>query len=228
MIGDLSARMNTNLSSLVFTLTIVAAANVSLAQETVKPADADPVITSLVESISARREATWQMAQKIWLAAEPGYQETLSSAVLADAAEAAGLRVTRGVADIPTAFTAEFGSGKPVIGILGEFDALPGLSQQAEPSRLPREDSNTYGHGCGHHLFGTASLSATICDCRADQGGDSQRHRKVLRLPGRRRRQCKSFHGSGRTVLGLRRCSALASVEQERRGRSFEPCQDRG
>lgn len=115
-----------------------------------------------LQSVTDRRERTWELAQQIWSAAEPGYQESVSSELLAAELETAGFRVTRGVAGIPTAFTAEFGSGGPVIGILGEYDALPGLSQTAEPVRQPRDDSNHYGHGCGHHLFGSASMSAAM------------------------------------------------------------------
>jgi aminobenzoyl-glutamate utilization protein B len=116
---------------------------------------------SLYKSIDSRGEATWEAALKIWGWAEPGYQETKSSALLSGILEQAGFDVRRGVAEIPTAFTATFGEGKPVIGILGEFDALPGLSQQATPRRAPREGIG-YGHGCGHHLFGAASMSAAI------------------------------------------------------------------
>ena len=101
------------------------------------------------------------MARKIWEWAEVGYQEKRSSALLADALESGGFRVERGIAGIPTAFIATIGSGKPVIGILGEYDALPGLSQQAEPVRHAR-DGVTAGHGCGHHLFGTASAAACL------------------------------------------------------------------
>ena len=115
----------------------------------------------LLQSIDAREEQSWQAASQIWEWAEPGYQETRSSKLLSEMLESAGFRVTRGVADIPTAFTAEFGEGRPVIGILGEFDALPGLSQAAVPQREPREGV-TYGHGCGHHLFGVASASAAM------------------------------------------------------------------
>ena len=117
--------------------------------------------SDLFQSINRRDETTWKLAQKIWELAEPGYQEAESSKLLAKELEAAGFKVTRGVADIPTAFVAEFGSGKPVIGIMGEYDALPGLSQDAVPTRQERP-SNDYGHACGHHLFGTASMSAAI------------------------------------------------------------------
>ena len=81
--------------------------------------------------------------------------------MLADYAEANGFTVERGVADMPTAFVATYGSGKPVIGILGEFDALPGISQKAMPTKEPLKEG-AGGHGCGHNLFGTASLGAAI------------------------------------------------------------------
>jgi aminobenzoyl-glutamate utilization protein B len=115
-----------------------------------------------IKSAAAHADANWPSALKIWAWAEPGYQEKKSSAELAAIAEKAGFTVKKGVADIPTAFVAEFGSGKPVIGILGEFDALPELSQEAVPFRQPRKDGNGNGQACGHHLFGTASLSAAI------------------------------------------------------------------
>ena len=95
--------------------------------------------SSLYKSINSRSDVTWEAAMKIWGWAEPGYQETKSAALLAGMLERAGFDVRRGVAEIPTAFTATFGEGKPVIGILGEFDALPGLSQQATPERAPRK-----------------------------------------------------------------------------------------
>jgi aminobenzoyl-glutamate utilization protein B len=117
---------------------------------------------AVVKSAAAHADANWPTALKIWDWAEPGYQEKKSSAALAEVAEKAGFAVKKNVAGIPTAFVAEFGSGKPVIGLLGEFDALPQLSQDAVPFRKPREGGNGYGQACGHHLFGTASLSAAI------------------------------------------------------------------
>lgn len=116
--------------------------------------------SALKKSVAARDQQMWSAALKIWNWAEPGYQESKSSALLAGMLEKAGFKMKRKVAGIPTAFTATFGSGKPVIGILGEFDALPGLSQKAVPYREP--NGGTYGHGCGHHLFGVASASAAM------------------------------------------------------------------
>ncbi len=112
-------------------------------------------------SIDAKAKLYSDVALKIWSFAEVGYQETRSSALLQEQLEAEGFTVTAGVAEIPTAFVATWGSGKPVIGIVGEFDALPGLSQAANPERKPVVE-NGPGHGCGHHLFGTASTAAAI------------------------------------------------------------------
>lgn len=117
---------------------------------------------ALAASVDARGDATWAVAQRIWGFAEGGYLEKQSSAALAGHLERAGFRVERGVAGIPTAFTATFGSGKPVIAILGEYDALPELSQEAVPVRQPRPGGTGNGHACGHHLFGAASASACV------------------------------------------------------------------
>src|SRR6478609_270094 len=111
----------------------------------------------LPKAIDAHSADAWDAAKKIWDYAEGGYLEKKSSALLADRMEKAGFKVERGVAKIPTAFTATFGSGKPVIGILGEYDALPELAQEAVPFRKPRDGGNGYGHACSHHLFGIAS-----------------------------------------------------------------------
>jgi aminobenzoyl-glutamate utilization protein B len=119
--------------------------------------DTRPVLAS----IDAKASTYADVAMKIWSFAEVGYQETRSSALLQEQLKAAGFNVSVGVAEIPTAFVATWGSGKPVIGIVGEFDALPGLSQAAVPDRKPIVD-NGPGHGCGHHLFGTASTAAAI------------------------------------------------------------------
>ena len=115
----------------------------------------------LLTSIDAKRSQYADVAKQIWTFAEVGYQEEQSSALLQRHLQAAGFTVSRGVADIPTAFVATFGSGKPVIGIVGEFDALPGLSQESISRRSPiGEDAP--GHGCGHNLLGAGSLAAAI------------------------------------------------------------------
>lgn len=101
------------------------------------------------------------IALEIWNNAELGYKEKKSSALLQETLKKEGFTVEAGVAEIPTAFVATYGSGKPVIGILAEYDALPGLAQQAVPQKSSIE-GKAGGHGCGHHLFGTASVAAGI------------------------------------------------------------------
>jgi aminobenzoyl-glutamate utilization protein B len=102
-----------------------------------------------------------KLSDEVWRYAETALKETRSSKALADYAETKGFRVTRGVGGLPTAFAAEYGSGKPVIGIMGEFDALPGISQKVQTTPEALEPSAP-GHGCGHNLFGVGSLGAAI------------------------------------------------------------------
>jgi len=101
------------------------------------------------------------MSRKIWEFAEVGYKEVKSSAVLRDELRKNGFTIQENVGKIPTAFIATWGSGKPVVAIMGEFDALPGLSQDSSPERKAIQ-SGAPGHGCGHNLFGTASAFAAI------------------------------------------------------------------
>jgi aminobenzoyl-glutamate utilization protein B len=103
-----------------------------------------------------------KISDLIWGYAELGLQEFRSSKLLADTLEAAGFKVERGLAGMPTCFVATYGSGKPVIGLLGEFDALPMLSQKG---RVPRKDpvvEGAPGHGCGHNTMCTAAAAAAI------------------------------------------------------------------
>jgi len=126
---------------------------------------------AMLQSIVGGADGYWEAALDIWGWAEPGYQEVKSSKRVADLLRDARFEVKEGVADIPTAFVATYGSGKPVIGILAEFDALPGLSQAAVPYEKPRSET-TWGHGCGHHLFGVASAAAGIALARAIDRGE--------------------------------------------------------
>ncbi len=120
--------------------------------------DSAQMVDSAVESASA---AYSDMAMDIWNWAEVGYQEERSSARLQQALSEAGFEIETGVAGIPTSFVASFGKGEPIIGILAEFDALPGVSQQALPERKA-VPGGTAGHACGHHLFGAGSVAAAI------------------------------------------------------------------
>ena len=111
--------------------------------------------------LDARYDKTAEMAKSLWTLAEVGYQEEKSSALLQSALAAEGFDIKAGVAGIPTAFTATFGDGGPVIAILAEFDALPGINQDAKPTRAPIE-GKAAGHACGHNLFGAGSVGAAI------------------------------------------------------------------
>jgi aminobenzoyl-glutamate utilization protein B len=128
------------------------------AQTSHKP---NPLEEAAIKSIDAGYTQYKETALQIWNFSELGYKEVQSSALLQKRLAENGFEVKAGVAGIPTAFVATYGSGKPVIGILAEFDALPGLSQQALPQKKPAEGRTT-GHGCGHHLFGTASVATGI------------------------------------------------------------------
>jgi len=102
-----------------------------------------------------------EISDKVWELAELGLIEVKSSALLADELEKHGFRVERGIAGMPTAFVATWGEGKPIIGIMGEYDALPGLSQKKVPWREPLEPGKP-GHGCGHNIYGTSGMAAAI------------------------------------------------------------------
>ncbi|MBO6531598.1 MAG: amidohydrolase [Muricauda sp.] len=114
----------------------------------------------VLKQLDAEAETYSEIAHTIWDFAEMGYLEEKSSALLQETLAAEGFSIEKGIAGIPTAFVAEYGSGYPVIGILGEYDALPGLSQEAVPEK--KSAGGEAGHACGHHLFGTASTAAAI------------------------------------------------------------------
>lgn len=115
----------------------------------------------VVRYLDAHGDRFANVAHQIWSFAEVGYQEERSSALLQQQLRDAGFTIEAGVAGMPTAFMASYGQGRPIIGLLAEFDALPGLSQDAVPVRKPVTELGP-GHGCGHHLFGTASTAAAI------------------------------------------------------------------
>ena len=115
---------------------------------------------AVLKKLDKQTETYSTIAQNIWDLAEMGYQEEKSAALLQKTLSDAGFTIKKGVANIPTAFTAEYGSGSPIIGIMGEYDALPGLSQQAVAEK--KSAGKAAGHACGHHLFGTASTAAAI------------------------------------------------------------------
>jgi aminobenzoyl-glutamate utilization protein B len=120
--------------------------------------------------------ARWQdVSRQIWEFAETALKETKSSALLADVLEKEGFAVTRGAAGMPTAFVATAGSGTPVVAILAEYDALPGLSQKPGEAKKSALVAGAPGHGCGHNLLGTAAVAAAVA---------ANRERIARKLPG--------------------------------------------
>jgi aminobenzoyl-glutamate utilization protein B len=120
-----------------------------------------PLQEDMVRSLESLQADLVRINQDIWGYAELGLQEYRSAERLVGALRGAGFRVREGISDMPTAFVAEYGSGKPVIGILAEYDALPELSQDATAERKPAAGRTT-GHGCGHSALGTAAVGAAI------------------------------------------------------------------
>ncbi|MBX7541384.1 amidohydrolase [Qipengyuania sphaerica] len=137
-------------------LRIALTASCALLAMPVAAQEADPIA-----QVEAQKARTERVAKEIWQFAELGYLETKSSALLVEELQEAGFDIRPGVAGIPTAFVAEWGRGGPVIGLLAEFDALPGINQSTAPTRDPVEGKHA-GHACGHNLFGAGSLSAAI------------------------------------------------------------------
>lgn len=126
-----------------------------------KNSNIDKIKSDVIQSIQSEYPLYKSMALDIWNFSEVGYKEVKSSALLQKTLKDNGFKVDAEVAGIPTAFVASYGSGQPVIGILAEFDALPGLSQEAVPQRKSIIGKEA-GHACGHHLFGTGSVAAGI------------------------------------------------------------------
>jgi aminobenzoyl-glutamate utilization protein B len=133
------------------------------------------ILQALFMSIDKKYALDWiennkklfiEISDKVWEFAELGLIEFKSSALLADELEKHGFNVERGIAGMPTAFVVTWGEGKPVIGIMGEYDALPGLSQKKVPRKEPLEPGKP-GHGCGHNIHGTSGMAATIAARKA-------------------------------------------------------------
>ncbi|MBI3466245.1 MAG: amidohydrolase [Planctomycetes bacterium] len=111
--------------------------------------------------INARQDELNAVNKAIWEFAEVGLEERRSSALLVDKLRSAGFEIKTGVANMPTAFVASYGAGRPIIGILAEYDALPGMSQKVDSRREPVTEGAA-GHACGHSGLGTASLGAVL------------------------------------------------------------------
>lgn len=119
-------------------------------------------IAFVSDYIEKRRETFIQLSNKIWETPEVAFEEFQSSQTICEALEKEGFIVEKGVAGLETGFVASYGSGKPVVAVLGEFDALPGLSQKKGLTTYKPDKPDGNGHGCGHNLLGTGSLAAAF------------------------------------------------------------------
>jgi aminobenzoyl-glutamate utilization protein B len=171
-----------------------------------KNMSADILKTETAQGIQSKYDAYKKIALQIWDYAEVGYKEVKSSALHQQTLKENGFDIKAGVADMPTAFVASYGSGKPIIGILAEYDALPGLSQEASPDKKSIAGKDA-GHGCGHHLFGTASVAAGIAIKKLIE---EKKFTGTIRVYG-----CPAEEGgSGKVYMvraGCRCCDSLAS-----------------
>ena len=143
--------------------------------------DLSQVKQTALDQVAALDGTINQMAAQLWKFSEIALTEKTSAAFLAGVLEKEGFALRREVAGMPTAFVAEWGEGKPVIGILAEFDALPNIGNNPVPRREPRSDGHPHGQGCGHNLFGAGSTGAAIALKRTMQ---EHRLKGTVRLYG--------------------------------------------
>lgn len=166
----------------LLTLLLLSAGCHCVAQKNTVVKSIDLLKNESAKSIDAGYETYKKIALNIWDYAEVGYKEIKSSALLQNTLKENGFVVEAGIAGMPTAFVATFGSGAPVIGILAEYDALPGLSQDNSPVKTAVANKNS-AHACGHHLFGTGSVAAGIAIKNLLQSGKIKGTIKVFGCP---------------------------------------------
>lgn len=155
-----------------FRISAVVLAALPLCLGTALAAPAAPPPSADTDALVDASAARWEdVSRKIWDYAETSLKETKSAALLEEILEKEGFAVVRGVAGMPTAFLATAGSGSPVVAILAEYDALPGLSQKAGEPRKDPALAGAPGHGCGHNLLGTSAVAAAVAANRARIAG---------------------------------------------------------
>ena len=169
---------NKNLLSSLIVATFCAISTAALAQSPIS--DEKQQIVDTVDDLAGE---IGDMSMALWNYSEIALRETQSAEHLAKVLENEGFSVERGVADMPTAFVAEWGSGKPVIAVLAEYDALPDIGNDPVPMRQPRGDEHPHGHGCGHNLFGAGSVAAAMALKRVMEANDMQGTVKLFGSP---------------------------------------------
>jgi aminobenzoyl-glutamate utilization protein B len=196
----------------------------------------------LVTVVDQKSPLLIEVSDKVWECAEIALEESRSAEALAEVLEREGFQVARGVAELPTAFVATYGAGKPIIGILAEYDALPGLSQDSTPFKKVLVEGGA-GHGCGHNLFGAGSLGAALalkevmtkrnikgtvrlygCPAEEDVGGKLFMAREGLfdDLDA-----CLAWHPAYKTSVDVEGSQAITDLEIELHGKTahaaFDP-----
>ncbi len=168
---------------------------------------------SALDHATGLEDLVGQMSMRLWDYSEIALRESQSANYLADLLEEEGFTVERGVAGMPTAFLASYGTGSPILGVLAEYDALPNIGNAVEPRRAAREDGHIHGQGCGHNLFGAGSVAAAIALKRMMED-----HRR-LQQPGPSPQQLRGhLPGPG----GPRRGRPMERPQRTRRRRADE------
>ena len=178
--------------------------------------------------IDSNADILREVNRNIWTYAEVGLEETQSATELMNLLRRNGFTIETGLAGMPTAFVASYGAGEPVVGILAEYDALPGLSQDAVPLQQLRVDA-TAGHACGHSVYGTASTAAAIAVKQAIEAGNLSGTIKLYGTPAEETLIGKTYmlrdgyfrdddviltwHAGDRTAAGYAYTKALVSVK---------------
>jgi aminobenzoyl-glutamate utilization protein B len=175
-------RNNTNLRIPMTGLPVLAAIAVFCTQP-VLAQKSELLKRDVIGQVDSIEPVIEEMAIKLWDYAELALAETRSADLLVRILDEAGFKIQTNVADMPTAFVATYGAGSPVIGILAEYDALPGVGNQVVPERKPRADGMTSGHGCGHNLFGAASVGGAIALKRLMESEDLEGTLKLFGTP---------------------------------------------
>ena len=159
------------------------------------------------QEVDALNDVIWDMASNVWEFAELGYAEFKSSAYECEVLEKNGFTISdRGIGGIDTAWIATWGSGSPVLGILVEFDALPGLGNDTQPKQTPAKSGNTNGHGCGHNLIGSGSIGAAIALKNHLDKEKIAGTIKVFGCPAEEKLNGKNYMASAGAFKGLDAC----------------------
>ncbi len=163
--------------------------------------------TKIEKEVDAQADLIWDMASNVWEFAELGYDEVKSSAYESEALEKNGFKISdRGAGGLDTSWTATWGSGSPVLGILVEFDALPSLGNDTAPKQTPAKNGNTNGHGCGHNLIGSTSIGAAIALKNHMEKEDIAGTIKVFGCPAEEMLNGKNYMASAGVFDGLDVC----------------------